>query len=260
VGIRRVATALTIDPFSKQQATSGTPPSICASSVYLVPRTVKVPLTLSPLSLPAARLFTMHQRALFGVLALAAATTALPSSPFGPGAHRSGSDASIANLRQKIKNVVLLCMENRSVDNLLGGQTHRGIENSINNGPFCNPYNVSDPSQGFHCSEAKDYDSVTNDPSHAVTGNTMEFYGQWTPNNTLIAEGKLRPNNNGFITEQIHNYGSKTNTTELALQVMNYYTEQQVPVMTSFVKNFLTFNHWHSDVAGVREILPTPCM
>lgn len=73
----------------------------------------------------------------------------------------------------------------------------------------------------------------------------------------MAFEGRLRPNNNGFITEQIHNYGASTNSTELAIQVMNYYTEQQVPVMTSFVHNFLTFNHWHSDVAGVSEIFLT---
>jgi phospholipase C len=192
----------------------------------------------------------MHQGTLLGMLAFAAAAAAIPG-PLGP--LLPGSPASIANLRQKIKNVVLLCMENRSLDNLLGGQTHQGIENPINNGPFCNPYNVSDLSQGSHCTQAKDYDSVTNDPSHAVTGNTMEFYSEWTPDNTAIAEGRLVPNNNGFITEQIHNYGASTNTTELALQVMNYYTEDQVPVMTSLVQNFLTFNHWHSDIAGVSE-------
>lgn len=162
-----------------------------------------------------------------------------------------GSPASIQNMKDKIKNVILLCMENRSVDNLLGGQTHKGIENPINDGPFCNPYNVSDPSAGYYCTGPKDYDSVTNDPSHATTGNNMEFYGQWTPDNNAIADGTLLPNNQGFITEQIHNYGSKTNTTELAIQVMNYYTEDQVPVLTSLVQNFLTFNHWHSDYAGV---------
>jgi phospholipase C len=196
----------------------------------------------------------MHSTALLGMLAFATAATAVPGFPGW--APRPGSPSSIENMRHKIKNVVLLCMENRSVDNLLGGQTHRGLENPINNGPFCNPYNVSDPSQGFHCAEAKDYDSVTNDPSHAVTGNTMEFFSDYTPDNAAIAEGKLRPNNNGFITEQIHNYGSETSHDELALQVMNYYTEEQVPVMTSFVQNFLTFNHWHSDVAGVRENPP----
>ena len=202
----------------------------------------------------------MHSTALLGMLAFAAATAAAPGFPGFPGfpwSTRPGSPASIENMRQKIKNVVLLCMENRSVDNLLGGQLHPGIENPINNGPFCNPYNVSDPSQGFHCTEAKNYDSVTDDPSHAVTGNTMEFYSQWTPDNAAIADGRLRPNNDGFITEQIHNYGASTNHTELALQVMNYYTEEQVPVLTSFVQNFLTFNHWHSDLAGVSALLQT---
>ena len=190
----------------------------------------------------------MHPSALVGLLAFAAAASAFPTNPFKP-----HSPASISNMKSKIKNVVLLCMENRSVDNLLGGQLHPGLENSIQNGPFCNPYNVTDPSQGFHCTAPRDYNSVADDPSHAVTGNTMEFYSQWTPDNKLIAEGKLLPNNNGFIHEQVHNYGSKVNKTELATQVMNYYTEEQVPVMTYLVQNFLTFNHWHSDVAGVSE-------
>ena len=94
---------------------------------------------------------------------------------------------------------------------------------------------------------------MTNDPSHAVTGNTMEFFGTWTPDNALIASGKLVANNNGFIHEQVYNYGSSANKSKLAKEVMNYYTEDQVPVMTSLVQNFLTFNHWHSDVAGVSE-------
>ena len=195
--------------------------------------------------LPAIQLSEMHHSGVIGLLALATAA----------GAARPGSPASIANMKDKIKNVVFLCMENRSLDNLLGGQTKAGIENPINNGPYCNPYNVSNICQGMHCSEAKDYDSVTNDPSHAVTGNNMEFYGQWTPDNNAIADGSLLPANQGFITEQIHNYGSSVNVSELAIQVMNYYTEEQVPVMTSLVQNFLTFNHWHSDLAGVGNIL-----
>ncbi|KAJ5287634.1 Phosphoesterase [Penicillium angulare] len=187
----------------------------------------------------------MHPSTLVGLLAFAAAAQAIPTNP-----RKAHSTSSISNLKSKIKNVVVLCMENRSVDNLLGGQTLKGIENPINNGPYCNPYNVTDLSQGQHCTEARDYDSVTDDPSHAVTGNTMEFYSSWTPDNALIASGKLTANNNGFIHEQINNYGSDANKTVLAKQVMNYYTEDEVPVLTSLVQNFLTFNHWHSDIAG----------
>lgn len=190
----------------------------------------------------------MHPSALVGLLAFAAAASAVPHKP------RTHSSSSIENLKSNVKNVVVLVMENRSVDNLLGGQTLAGLDNPTNSGPFCNPYNVTDPSQGQHCSAAKDYDSVTDDPSHAVTGNTMEFFSQWTPDNTAIADGKLVPNNNGFIHEQINNYGASANETVkamLAKQVMNYYTEDQTPVFTALVQNFLTFNHWHSDVAGV---------
>ncbi|KAJ5791663.1 uncharacterized protein N7518_008674 [Penicillium psychrosexuale] len=190
----------------------------------------------------------MHASALVGLLALAAAATAAPYK-----SSTAHSSSSIANLKSHVKNVVVLVMENRSLDNLLGGQTIAGLDNPIHNGPFCNPYNVTDPSQGHHCSEAKDYDSVTDDPSHAVTGNTMEFFSQWTPDNAAIANGKLVPNNKGFIHEQINNHGATANETVkavLAKQVMNYYTEAQTPVLTSLVKNFLTFNHWHSDIAG----------
>jgi len=197
----------------------------------------------------------MYRTALFGMLAFATAAMTLPNSspmllPRGQ-ALKPGSAASIANMKDKIKNVIFLSLENRSLDNLLGGQIHEGLENSISNGPFCNPLNVTDSSSGTFCTGPRDYDSVTNDPNHAVTGNTMEFYSQWTPDNTAITDGLLLPNNLGFITEQIHSYGSKTNITQLAVQVMNYYTEKQVPTLTAIVKNFLTFNHWHSDLAGV---------
>ncbi|EOO02651.1 putative phosphoesterase superfamily protein [Phaeoacremonium minimum UCRPA7] len=192
----------------------------------------------------------MHRTTLLGMLALATAAVALPSASSQQQTPEPGSASSISNLKNNIKNVVWLIMENRSFDNLLGGQKHEGLENPIQNGPYCNPYNVSKTCLGKACSQARDYDSVKNDPSHAVSGNTMEFYSTWTPDNAAIADGTLKANNLGFITEQYHNYGSKVNITELAIQVMNYYTEDQVPVMTSLVQNFLTFNHWHSDVAG----------
>ncbi|PYH28390.1 phosphoesterase superfamily protein [Aspergillus neoniger CBS 115656] len=188
----------------------------------------------------------MHPSALVGLLAFAAAASAIPANP----SHQAHSDSAIQNLKSKIKNVVVLVMENRSVDNLLGGQTIKGLENPINNGPFCNPYNITDLSQGTVCSAARDYDSVTDDPDHAVYGNNIEFYGTFTPDNAAIAQGKLTPSQQGFVTEQLRLYSADANRTELSVQVMNYYTEQQVPVLTELVQNFVVFNHWHSDVPG----------
>jgi phospholipase C len=186
----------------------------------------------------------MHPSTLLGLLAFAAAVTGNPVKP-----------ASINNLKNNIKNVVVLVMENRSVDNLLGGQTIKGLENPINNGPFCNPYNVTDPSQGVYCSAAKDIDSVINDPDHGIPGNNMEFYGTFNPDNDAIASGKLVPHQQGFVNEQLRLYSSQQNKTFLGTEVMNYYTEEQVPVLTALVQNYVTFNHWHSDIPGVSETL-----
>jgi phospholipase C len=188
----------------------------------------------------------MKSTPLVGLLAFATAASAVPTKRNQP-----GSTASIQNFKDKIKNVVVLVMENRSFDNLLGGQTTKGLENPINNGPYCNPYNVSDSSEGSVCSAAKDYDSVADDPDHAVYGNNFEFYGTFLPDESLIQSSKLTPSQSGFVQEQIRLYSSDANRTELATQVMNYYTEEQVPILTTLVQNFLTFNHWHSDVPGV---------
>jgi phospholipase C len=195
----------------------------------------------------------MNLAALLGLLSLAAAVSAAP-----PKAHKSRahSSASISNLKSKIKNVVILEMENRSVDNVLGGQTIRGLENPINNGPFCNPYNLTVPFAGKVCSSAKDFDSILDDPDHSVTGNNIEFYGTFTPSNAHIAQGKLTPSQQGFVHEQLRRYGDDVNKTELAKQVLNYYTEDEVPVLTSLVQNYLTFNHWHSDHPGVSPHQP----
>ncbi|PYH88941.1 phosphoesterase superfamily protein [Aspergillus ellipticus CBS 707.79] len=187
----------------------------------------------------------MHPSALLGLLAFAAATEAIPTRP-----SQAHSASAIENLRAKVKNVVVLVMENRSVDNLLGGQTIPGLENPINNGPFCNPYNVTNPAEGTVCSAATDFDSITDDPDHAVYGNNFEFYGSFTPDNARIAGGQLTPTQQGFVQEQIRLYGADANRTELSTQVMNYYTEQQVPVLTTLVQNFVVFNHWHSDIPG----------
>jgi len=193
----------------------------------------------SPSSLP----FKMHPSALYGLLAFAAATQACPTKP-------GGHPRAVDNLKAHIKNVVILVMENRSFDNVLGGQKLKGLENPINSGPFCNPYNLTNSAEGKVCSEANDFDSITNDPDHAIYGNNLQFYGSFTPDNDAIASGKLAATQQGFVQEQLRLYGSKVNRTTLAKQVMNYYTEAQVPVLSQLVQNFVTFNHWHSAVPG----------
>lgn len=179
------------------------------------------------------------------LLCLGAAVVAASEVP------RAGSPESIRNLKDKIKTVVIMVMENRSFDNLLGGQTLEGLENPIQTGPYCNPLNISQPDSGNGCTEALDIDSIINDPDHSISGNNLEFYGSFVPDNAAIKAGTLKPNMAGFLTEQIRLYGKKQQEEILKTQVINYYTEHQVPVITALTQNFVVFNHWHSDVPGV---------
>jgi phospholipase C len=185
--------------------------------------------------------------AVFGLLAFASTIEAAPS------ANQPGSATSIRNLKDKIKNVVLITMENRSVDNLLGGQKIKGLENPINNGPYCNPYNLTDPTQGNACSKPNDYDSILNDPDHGVPGNNIEFYGTFLPNNTQIQSKAITPSMMGFVHEQLRLYSAKQDSKVLANQVIDYYTEEQVPVLTGLTNEFVVFNNWHSGHPGVSD-------
>ncbi|KAL3433886.1 phosphoesterase [Aspergillus tetrazonus] len=186
----------------------------------------------------------MHPSALLGLLSFAAAALAVPA---GQAPHTA---RSISNLKSHIKNVVILVMENRSFDNILGGQTTPGLENPLQSGPFCNPFNLTDPSEGEACTAPKSFDSVINDPDHAIYGNNIQFYGEFVPDNAAIASGELKATNKGFAHEQMRLYEDVANKTDLVTEVMHYYTEEQVPVLTALVKNYLTFNHWHSDIPG----------
>lgn len=194
---------------------------------------------------------SMFSKTLLSALALTAVVDAIPKG--GPLSYNTqpGSKQSIRNMKEHIKNVLVLVMENRSLDNLLGGQTIKGLENPINNGPFCNPLNVTHPEQGYACSGASDYNEILDDPDHAIYGNNIEFYGTFTPDNDAIASGKLQPSMNGFCDEQIRLYNAKENRSVLAQQVMHYYTEEQVPLLTALTNNFVVMNNWHSDIPGV---------
>ncbi|EAW11902.1 putative phosphatidylglycerol specific phospholipase C [Aspergillus clavatus NRRL 1] len=178
--------------------------------------------------------------------AAAAAVSTRTSKPFG---YASGSKESIANLKDKIENVVWILLENRSFDNILGGVERNGLDNVINNGPFCNLQDVTNPSSAKWCSVYKDFDSVRHDPDHSVTGYNMEQYGTYNPNNADIASGSLKPSMQGFVEQQMAHH--KGIDPKLATEeVMGYYSEDEIPTLVDLVDEFTTFNYWHSCVPG----------
>ncbi|KAJ7115058.1 phosphatidylglycerol specific phospholipase C [Mycena crocata] len=171
-----------------------------------------------------------------------------PASP-APFGYRAGSPASVANLKEKIKHVVWILLENRSFDNILGGVNRAGLDNPVNNGDVCNAVNVTSPNGPSLCTRLKDFDSVANDPDHSVTGNNFEFYGQFAPDNAAIQSGRLTATNQGFVDKQQVSY-PKITADLAAAQVMGYYSENEIPTLVDVVDGFTTFNYWFSCVPG----------
>ncbi|KAJ7845905.1 phosphatidylglycerol specific phospholipase C [Mycena leptocephala] len=172
----------------------------------------------------------------------------LPSSP-PPFGYKAGSQASVSNLKDKIKHVVWVLLENRSFDNILGGVKRPGLDNPINHGDVCNPVNVTNLSGPSLCTRIKDFDSIANDPDHSITGNNFEFYGQFAPDNAAIQSGSITATNQGFVEKQTISY--PTITPEMAAaQVMGYYNEAEVPTLVDIVDEFTTFNYWFSCIPG----------
>lgn len=104
------------------------------------------------------------------------------------------------------------------------------------------------------CSKAKDYDSILDDPDHEISGNNVEFYGTFCPDEEGVAAGLVEPSLDGFVHEQIRLHGrgrGMGDESKLAEEVINYYTEEQVPVVTTLSKEFVVFNRFFSDVPGV---------
>ncbi|KAJ5124129.1 uncharacterized protein N7515_007954 [Penicillium bovifimosum] len=177
---------------------------------------------------------------------MAAAVAKGNHEPFG---YKSGSKESIANLKDKIENVVWILLENRGFDNILGGVKNRGLDNVVNNGPFWNPEKVSDANSKKWYSQAKNYDSVLHDPNHSVTGVNYELYGTYSPDNEAIANGTLHANLEGFVERQMVSYPS-ISAQRATEEVMGYYTEDEIPTLVDLVDEFTTFNYWHSCVPG----------
>ncbi|CAG8889864.1 unnamed protein product [Penicillium nalgiovense] len=153
----------------------------------------------------------------------AAVETGKGNAPFG---YKSGSKESIANMKDKIENVVWVLLENRGFDNILGGVKRKGLDNVVNNGPFHNLEDITNPDSKNWPSQYKNYDSVLNDPDHSLTADLS-----------------------GFVHRHMLRH-PKISAQRAADEVMGYYSEGQIPTMVEMVDEFTTFNNWHSCVPG----------
>lgn len=145
--------------------------------------------------------------------------------------------AGLAN----VKHIVVLMMENRSFDHLLGGLKKQypkinGLTGNESNPDTAGQLVQVKPTAKF-AGELKD------DPDHHFPGVDLQIFGG------SQADGRVA-NMQGFVKS----YFTQANDINQSHAIMNYFPPDRVPVLTTLATEFAVFNGWFSSIPG-----PTIC-
>lgn len=135
-----------------------------------------------------------------------------------------------------IKTIVVLVMENRSFDHMLGWMKKLNPEINGVDGTESNRISVKDPnSQRFYFKDQSQF--VDPDPGHSFQAIREQIFGS----DDTSAD---TPPMNGFVQQAY----SMDNTTVLAQDVMNGFDPDMLPVYQALVSQFAVFDRWFASV------------
>ena len=141
----------------------------------------------------------------------------------------------------KLKHVVVLMMENRSFDHMLGGlmaQDPRidgltGRETNLDTNGIPAPVKSQAAFQG----------QLDPDPNHHFAGVDLQIFdGDMTPGRVATMGGFVK------------SYFGERRDVRHSRQIMYYYKPEKLPVITTLAREFALFNGWFSSIPG-----PTLC-
>ena len=148
-----------------------------------------------------------------------------------------------------LKHIVVLMMENRSFDHMLGGLS-LVMENGQKKYPGINGLtgNETNPDTAGNIirvqPNAKFQSQLDPDPDHHFPGVDLQIYGGAPPSTARV------PNMQGFVKD----YFQQTNDVNRSHYIMYYFTPDMLPVLTTLATEFAVFNGWFSSIPG-----PTIC-
>ncbi|XP_068659467.1 non-specific phospholipase C2 isoform X1 [Aristolochia californica] len=135
-----------------------------------------------------------------------------------------------------IKTVVVLVMENRSFDHMLGWMKRLNPEIDGVTGSESNPLSTKDPkSPLFHFSNQSVF--VDPDPGHSFQAIREQIFGSEDTSASV-------PPMNGFAQQAF----SMTNSTEMPREVMNGFDPEMVAVYKALVAEFAVVDRWFASV------------
>ncbi len=135
-----------------------------------------------------------------------------------------------------IKHIVVLMMENRSYDHMLGYLPNGG-------GLTGKEYNLVDPadpsSEKVYVSNRSGYVTATN-PSHDVVSIEKQVYGE---TGQIVDPAPM----NGFVKVQIE---TAKGDVEEGKKIMECFDPAKIPALTTLAQEFVLCDHWHASVPG----------
>lgn len=154
---------------------------------------------------------------------------------------------------KKIEHIVVLMLENRSFDHLVGFMRANnpnivGLTGDETNNP--DPNNTLSPQTVCKATSF----TMTFDPGHEFMDVQLQLYG---PKNPLSSASSPTPNSptnlapmNGFLCSAIYNAQQQKVDGKDALRIMECFQPSQVTVLSALIQEFTLFNFWHSSLPG----------
>lgn len=141
-----------------------------------------------------------------------------------------------------IKHFVVLMMENRAFDHMLGWM-HETNPNIVGlNGTQSNPWDFNQPS-GQRVFVTKTPKDETPNPDHSINGTSTQIFG--TSNPSIFDQ----PSMQGFVKSARSYLGDAT-----AKSVMDCWLPEHVPVISTLAKTFTLFDQYHASVPGPTDV------
>ncbi|KAF8223373.1 phosphoesterase [Tricholoma matsutake] len=168
--------------------------------------------------------------------------TLLSASRLAGAAQSGNHGVGNSSLTDRIKNVVVLIQENRSFDSIVGDFSYSGDINGLLHTEYCNPVNVTDPTQGTICATPTAPNVAADDPNHSISGDNMELFSTFHPS------ASSKETMQGFVYEQAITFRT-TNVTRAA-EAIEYYSETNLPTLRTLSEEFVLFDEWFCAVPG----------
>jgi phospholipase C len=162
-----------------------------------------------------------------------------------------------SNMQNKIDHVVVLMLENRSMDNLLGWLYDKDETslhfiptgsptrfNGLDGSGYFNPVDLDNPVEKIKASAGVDnYFVPTPPPNENFMNMSQQQFGlDITKKTGLPPEGAV-PSMQGFLADYMT---AKGNTPEDALKLMQTYTSDNLSVLSGLARNYAVSDNYHA--------------